>query len=68
MATKLRHISGDNLKVLEKQYEGITSANVFQQLTKDGGTWFIHFLLQGIVDEPSKVKKVVAKKTKTLKS
>ena len=65
---KLRHINGNNLPELEKQLELIELPFVVHSINKVGGNWYIHFLLTGTVDEKKPIKKVKAKKTKTVRS
>lgn len=43
---KLRHISGDNLKELEKTLEQVKSSIVIVGVNAVGSNWYIHFLVQ----------------------
>ena len=49
---KLRHISGGNLKELEKQLEGITKNSiVIHGVNFVGTNWYIHFLVQDVYND-----------------
>ena len=64
---KLRHISGSNLKVLEGQLETIELPIIVHSVNRVGSNWYIHFLVQGVHEEKQRTKKVVSKKTKTIR-
>lgn len=54
---KLRHISGNNLPVLEKALEDLSlkQSIMIHSINSTGGNWFIHFVLVEPENEPTKL-------------
>lgn len=54
---KLRHISGGNLKELEKTLEGVKNSVVIVGVNAVGSNWYIHFLIQDTWKDEIETKK-----------
>jgi len=62
---KLRHITGDNIVLLERELEKIKLPIVIQEIKKLGATWYIFFLVQGVHEEKQDKIMETTKKTTT---
>jgi len=65
--TLLRHISGPDLKKLQRDLELLTSPIIVLNVSNVRDQWFIHFLVQDISEREQGISVEVSKKTKTLK-